>query len=76
MSCKINIIEKKIFFVPVHDDDTSTRFLCAQSCTASTFVYAKVRALAKCNLFQSEGGGVFDGGWYPNAHYAGVEIRS
>ena len=39
-------------FAPVHDDDMSTRFLCARSCTAKIFVYTKVRALANCNLFQ------------------------
>ena len=31
---------------------TSTQFLCARSCTANIFVYTKVCALAKCNLFQ------------------------
>ena len=40
-------------FAPVHDDDMSTQFLCAWLCTANIFVYVKVRALAKCNLFQS-----------------------
>ena len=39
-------------FAPVHDDNLSTRFLCAQSYTANIFMYMEVRALAKCNLFQ------------------------
>ena len=33
-------------------DNMITRFLCARSCTANIFVYTKVCALAKCNLFQ------------------------
>ena len=39
-------------FAPVHNNDMGTRFLCARSCTANIFVYTKVHALAKCNLFQ------------------------
>ena len=41
-------------FAPVHNDDMSTRFLCAQSCTANIFVYTNVHAWAKCDLFQLE----------------------
>ena len=39
-------------FAPVLDDNMSTQFLCAQSCTANIFMYTKVCALAKRNLFQ------------------------
>ena len=39
-------------FAPVHGGDTSKRFLSARLCTANIFVLTKVRALAKCNLFQ------------------------
>ena len=39
-------------FALVHNDDMSTQFLCARLCTANIFVYRKVHALAKCNLFQ------------------------
>ena len=39
-------------FAPVHDEEMSTQFLCAQSCTANIFVYVKVHAPAKCDLFQ------------------------
>ena len=39
-------------FAPVHDNNMSTQFLCARSCTANIFMYTKVCALAKCNLFQ------------------------
>ena len=41
-------------FAPMHQDDMSTWFLCARLCTANIFAYMKVRALAKCNLFQPE----------------------
>ena len=39
-------------FAPVYNDNMSTQFFCAQSCTASIFGYMIVRALTKCNLFQ------------------------
>ena len=48
--------ERGIFadiFAPVHNNNISTRFLCARLCTANIFVYTKVCALAKCNLFQT-----------------------
>ena len=43
--------ERGIFadiFAPVHECTIS----CARPCTANIFGYKKVRALAKCNLFQ------------------------
>ena len=51
-----NAWQRSVFaiFAPVHDDDMSTQLLCARSCAANIFVYTKVRALAKCNLFQPE----------------------
>ena len=39
-------------FAPVHNDNMSTQFLCVRLCTANIFMYTKVCALAKCNLFQ------------------------
>ena len=43
-------------FAPLHNNNISTQFLCARSCTANIFMYTKVCALAKCNLFQPASG--------------------